>query len=237
MATKTLTWVADDLSPYEANGKTTHYINMTFADDSSASLGKQDAAKAGELRDMLKALIGKEAEFGLQDKNKPNKKGQASYKLTSFPGYEPEPYTPGKSAGQVAHRNTAEGQAYEQERMDRRTSVMQAVALLVADSGAGIDDVTMTADIFYAWLRKTSASDNKGGTVMVVDALGEGPQVRGKAPARTEEGEGEGGIGKASPAPSACDHKAKTNLRPDGVELPLGRIRCEDCGKSWRVEA
>ena len=144
----------------------------------------------------------------------------------------------GFGGGKSSWYNSEEGVRFTQERTDKRCSLMQAVALLVADSGAGIDDVTMTADIFYAWLRKTSASDNKGGTVMVVDALGEGPQVRGKAPVRTEDGEGVGGaLGKASPAPSACDHKAKTNLRPDGVELPLGRIRCEDCGKSWKVEA
>ena len=47
-----------------------------------------------------------------------------------------------------AFHQTAEGVAYEQERMDRRTALMQAVAL---DSGI----VTELAEKFYKWLRES----------------------------------------------------------------------------------
>jgi hypothetical protein len=51
------------------------------------------------------------------------------------------------SGAPAAWRNTEPGAKYEQERMDRRTALMQAVAI-----GSGI--TTELADKFYDWLRK-----------------------------------------------------------------------------------
>jgi hypothetical protein len=52
----------------------------------------------------------------------------------------------GRSGISTAWRNTEAGAKYEQERMDRRTALMQAVAL-----GSGI--TTELADKLYVWLR------------------------------------------------------------------------------------
>jgi hypothetical protein len=54
----------------------------------------------------------------------------------------------GRSVGAApaAWRNTEAGAKYEQERMDRRTALMQAVAI-----GSGI--TTELAEKFYQWLR------------------------------------------------------------------------------------
>lgn len=51
--------------------------------------------------------------------------------------------------GVAAWRNTAEGQKYEQERMDRRTALMQAVSMKV-----DIGDTLTLANDYYEWLRK-----------------------------------------------------------------------------------
>lgn len=67
--------------------------------------------------------------------------------------------------GAVAWRNTREGaefeqanrirwQVYEQERMDRRTALMQAVAA----SPPGSESITSQAEFFYTWLRETSGA-------------------------------------------------------------------------------
>ena len=56
----------------------------------------------------------------------------------------------GRSVGAApaAWRNTEAGAKYEQERMDRRTALMQAVAI-----GSGI--TTELAEKFYQWLRES----------------------------------------------------------------------------------
>lgn len=66
----------------------------------------------------------------------------------------------------AAYRNTKEGHYYEQERMDRRTALMQAVALgttagiQVATAGGGVKPETRAAtvleaaELMYGWLRK-----------------------------------------------------------------------------------
>ena len=57
----------------------------------------------------------------------------------------------GGKAFSVAHRNSKEGQAYEQERMDRRTAAMQATF-------EGNFNV-VAANVIYSWLRATSTTD------------------------------------------------------------------------------
>jgi hypothetical protein len=61
----------------------------------------------------------------------------------------------------AAFRNTAEGHASEQERMDRRTALMQATAIFqtTMQTGAKTDgSVQNIADGMYAWLRLTAKS-------------------------------------------------------------------------------
>lgn len=72
----------------------------------------------------------------------------------------------GYGGGAAAFRNSKEGQLYEQERMDRRTAIMQAVQMggitgaLVATvhggvhSDARMDQILADAEKIYAFLRK-----------------------------------------------------------------------------------
>src|SRR5512143_1696835 len=69
--------------------------------------------------------------------------------------YGPQAFPPRPKGGGMppAYRNSKEGQAYEQERMDRRTALMQAVA--ATDIPSRILDL---ANDYYAWLRETAGS-------------------------------------------------------------------------------
>jgi hypothetical protein len=58
------------------------------------------------------------------------------------------PPSPGLGPFGASWRNTEAGAKYEQERMDRRTALMQAVAI-----GSGI--TTELAEKFYQWLRES----------------------------------------------------------------------------------
>jgi hypothetical protein len=70
-----------------------------------------------------------------------------------------KPYlaAPKASAGPTAWRNTETGARYEQERMDRRTALMQAVTMgtIGGSQGALTASVLDLAEKFYEWLRKS----------------------------------------------------------------------------------
>jgi hypothetical protein len=61
----------------------------------------------------------------------------------------------GGGGGAPAHRNTKEGQAFEQQQMNRRTALMQAVALTTQNK----EIVATVADYFYAWLQSSEGPD------------------------------------------------------------------------------
>lgn len=56
----------------------------------------------------------------------------------------------------AAFRNTKEGHFYEQERMDRRTALMQAVETLKDVADTTTSDITKTASVYYDFLREGS---------------------------------------------------------------------------------
>lgn len=152
-----------------------------------------------------------------------------------FEGALPGLRLPGKRPGSpsTAYRNTERGQLYEQERMDRRTALMQAVALGVAtgDEPLRLETILTVADGFYAWLRKTSGS-------AASPAKQDGPSPPSHAdpdtisPPMGEQGTGGGTTDKGKiGTSSACPpHQRVTELKPDGSSLPAGKLRCEDCG-------
>lgn len=256
MASKTITWVGD-ISPFESHGKTTHYTNVAFADGSTGSLGKQDIEAAAELHDLLVALTGTEAEFGLEDRGKPNKKGQPSYTIKSFPGYEPEPYVQRgreEAVSRVGERRpparSPEHDQFIQERMDRRTALMQAVTLRAGVGGSAITDI---ADSFYSWLRQTSGtgtppSESDVSTSPVPgttsppsstasDSPGPSARSGGGDQQFIEDGEdsvdavvggGQESPGEASPTPTTAEHVHERD--PDLPPNKLGRGPCIYCG-------
>lgn len=54
----------------------------------------------------------------------------------------------------AAWANTEEGEKYVQERMDRRTALMQAIALGPGDVEYRTSEIIALAEYWYAWLRK-----------------------------------------------------------------------------------
>jgi hypothetical protein len=249
MTTKTITWVAPEVNPYESNGKTTYYINVTFDDDSSGSLGKQNQGKAQELHAMLAAFTGTPTEFGLEDQGKKNGKGQPKWKIKSFPGYEPAPYDPGGGGGKSWY-NSEEGVRFTQERTDRRTALMQAAALQSV-LAAG-ETVTDAADTFYTWLRKTSGeagdrpshTGTSGPTTVQAESVRSASDSEHVQPTQDVGGPTSEQGGKPSaqdtepdPVPGSaaagapCSHINASGDKPDGNPLPGGRVRCLACGQ------
>ncbi len=116
----------------------------------------------------------------------------------------------------AAWRQSREALAAEQERMDRRTALMQAVAALGIEGGAG--EVLRTAEQFYAWLRETvretvgvaAAADDVAGSSLPPPATPTprpGPIATGeqrRAPASPEAVGAGGGEAPAPPAEGTC---------------------------------
>jgi hypothetical protein len=63
------------------------------------------------------------------------------------------------SPAQAAWRNTEAGAKYEQERMDRRTALMQAIALHGSPATDHSPAILNDADEFYAWLRRSGGGE------------------------------------------------------------------------------
>jgi hypothetical protein len=92
----------------------------------------------------------------------------------------------------AAWANTEEGEKYVQERMDRRTALMQAVALLHdPPSGFGLAPVLELAIDMYAWLRESVSAPRtvpepgtrqEGGTGSAPTQVGKQPAVGADTP-------------------------------------------------------
>jgi hypothetical protein len=165
--------------------------------------------------------------------------------------YGPQAFPPrvqkfGGGGGAAAFRNTKEGQAIEQERMDRRTALMQAVALVNAEPEEVREEWKPVAEEFYEWLRETSGEGPMATTAKVKrstsvplpstsstvvgqhsgekPASGRAEQAGGGGP--TSEGvavvPGEEAV--AAPSDDPCTHPVDARR-----ETASGRIRCGVC--------
>lgn len=146
----------------------------------------------------------------------------------------------GFGGGTPAFRNTKEGQAFEQQQMNRRTALMQTVALF--EPGTLLPNWLGLANDMYDWLQSSPASGHTepraevGGAAMgaaspspgtspsrgVVDTTppGSAGEVT-PAPLDTSSG-GEVPYGEGGTSPSDCIH-------PTRVTTPSGKIRCTVC--------
>lgn len=123
-------------------------VKVLFTDGSEGDyLTKPD--KAESIIAQLTELVGKEGEFEVEER--PDYNGVKQWKLKSWPG-KPQAGQGGGGGRQFtpAWANTEEGEKFVQERTDRRTSVMQAIAFGHQD----LDTALACADIIYEWLRK-----------------------------------------------------------------------------------
>lgn len=132
--------------------------------------------------------------------------------------------------GATAFRNTKEGQAFEQQQMNRRTALMQAVAIAsVSNTAPTLTD----AQIFYDWLQAspevptamgsapTSGVSTSRGVADTTPpgSAGEVTPAPLDAPRGNEEGSG---LAEVAPDPSSCIHPSRTTTA-------TGKVRCIVC--------
>lgn len=226
MTLKTVSWVAPDLNEWpnpQKQGTITYYVNVVFSDDDRGSIGKENRAKAEELKALLEGLLDKEADFGLKDSGKKTDDGGTKWNLLSFPGYEPEPFLGGGGGGAKKeyvprYQDTQKGFAELQRHMDRRTALMQAVAV-------GTGQVLPLAEKFYAWLSLAPASSAAArADELEAEALSPAAGANSSAGAALipdpsgDPSEGEGDQGK-DPTPSEHVHTWKQSPTMKSFEV------------------
>lgn len=217
------------VNPWEKDGKTRYFVDLMQGSDKVESVSFSE--KAADLEIGKPLPEGWELKPPKQEGWKPMLKAPKAQRGGGFGG------------GAAAWRNTKEGAHAEQERMDRRTALMQAVAITVEPN-----QVLKKADEFYSWLRSTS------GAAPVAPATGAGsgsePPARTAAPvpsSATGASSGRpasGGHADVAPAPAgppegegsagACAHRNVDDKNPAGMPLPPGKVRCLVCGKVFK---
>lgn len=232
---KTVSWVAPEVNAYQGQRGTTYYVNGSFADGSSFSVGKQDPGKAAEVHALLIQLVGKEADFTVEDRGKKNKNGQPIFTLKAFPGYEAPAFAGGGGGGgaSVGSRRSPENLASEQRAMNRRTSLMQAVALGIKDP----DEVLAIATTFDVWLNEALPKPGQGASLSSAPAPAEPGPLSSPAPhpSRGNAGDGEWTAPRAEgeaadSGPSTHQH---TWIKSD---IP-GWLTCPGCGEARELGA
>lgn len=129
---------------------TLHFINVVFENGSAGDYGAKPETSQQHV-EALQALVGTPGDYELEPKGA--YQGTPQFKIKSYPGQ-----TVGKGFGgggktyTPAWGHTEEGERYTQERMDRRTALMQAVQYV--EKTALDVDVLAVADNLYTWLRQ-----------------------------------------------------------------------------------
>lgn len=128
-------------------------VKVTF-DDGSEGDYITTPEKAQEHIARLQALIRAPSEFTVEAR--PDYNGTKQWRIKDYPGRPQGQQGGGGSSGKTfvpAYHQTAEGEHFIQERMDRRTALMQAVAL---EAKQETPMILGHASAFYRWLRETA---------------------------------------------------------------------------------
>jgi len=159
---KTVSSVMDISEPWDnPHGGQVWYVTAFCTDGDVLSAGRKDEDAATELQGLLIEAIGVEQDFTLAP-DRPTKSGKTKWKLLGFgtPGGAATYTAPGvQGNGGPQHHSggtrsrSPEHDQFIQERMDRRTALMQVVEEARSFSVAASLE---RADAFYDWLRKTS---------------------------------------------------------------------------------
>lgn len=134
-------------------------VKVLFTDESEGEyITKPD--KAEGIIQTLQQFVGKPTDFEVEDK--PDYQGIKQRKIKSWPGkQQPGQFGGGGGSGRQyvpAWGNTEEGERFIQERMDRRTALMQAVALCSSDQEDWETTAIMhLAGTMYDWLRASAS--------------------------------------------------------------------------------
>jgi len=225
---KTVSSVIDDINEWERTpGNTIYYVTAIFTDESVGSVGRKDHDAALEVQGLLREAIGQELDFTLEAKGQ-TKTGRDKFTIKGFgtPGGAATYTAPGVQGGggglgpafANAHQSrtrSPEHDQFIQERMDRRTALMQAVVAAGADGVRHVPLATSPslADKMYEWLRKTSEPASS--------AYGDTPQS-------TPSTEVQAGVGSETTSPAAgSPGDAPPIARPasNGAETPAGDDR------------
>lgn len=136
----------------------------------------------------------------------------------------------GGGGGKAAWANTEDGERFVQERMDRRTALMQAVTHVPVGSPAAI---LTEAEKFYAWLRKSSgvaplSTANPPSTVA--------PDPQPAAPAQAAGGKRAAAAkaGTQTPA-SAAPRCPSCGSEEVGFTPDKSAASCLTCGQEWQA--
>ena len=246
---KTVSSVMDLSEPWDnPHGGQVWYVTAFTTDGEVLSAGRKTEEDADLIRRQLQDAIGEELDFTLAP-DKPTKSGKTKWKILGFgvPGEEPAYTAPGvQGGGSPANRpysasRSPEHDQFIQERMDRRTALMQAVTLVAfPESEFSAGDLPNIADGLYDWLRQTSdassAYSNGSGTVT--------PVAEDQAGASEDSGGGVESEGK-EPAPPSHHYDIDPNLGiiehqhiHDWQPHPnlRNKLKCE-CGEMRNKEA
>ena len=228
MTLKEVASVIDDINEWKnphREGEFVYYVTAFFTDGEVGSAGRKDMDAALEVQGLLQEAIGQELDFTLEPKA-PTKSGKPAWKILGFgtpggaatytaPGVQGGGAEPrGPSAGVVRTARSPEHDQFIQERMDRRTALMQAVNLPEFAWEP-------LAEQMYAWLRKTSDASSAYPST-------DSPSVT-PADASEDSGGGVESEGKEPAPPSHIhDWQPHPNLR--------NKLKCE-CGEMRNKEA
>jgi len=225
---KTVSSVIDDINEWERTpGNTIYYVTAFFTDGDVGSAGRKDMDAAIEVQGLLRESIGTPLEFTL-DPGGQTKSGKTKWKILGFgtPGGAAKYTAPGVQGGGSGLSSPARGRSPEhdqfiQERMDRRTALMQAVELLRPvqekhESGEVTASLGMAvADWMYEWLRQTSEPASSAYHDASVDS-----------PRTTQAGAGsETTSPAAGPAEVPGETLKNAGVATNGAETPAGDDR------------
>ena len=198
MSLKTLQWVSGVGDVPDRHGN--YYLNVSFEGGDAGFIGGKPE-KIEEHHTALTALLHKEAEFLLEEKGT-TAKGAPKFKIVGYPGWEKTVQgggpNPPERTGSTRGRSP-ELEQYIQERMDRRTAIMQATGGAVWSGDDDLLTLFRIADAIYSWLRETSGTASSSPpsaiTGAVSDSIVSAPRSDGSA------GRAKGGDGLIDPEP------------------------------------
>lgn len=228
MTEKTVSWVSDISDPDQRGNR---YINVAFTDGDTAYIGKKEYDATLEVQGLLEEakLKAWPLDFTLEDTGKKNGKGKTKWKLKAFGEYQPTPYVQGSTVKPGYNEAERYGRTpeqfiyeleYEQERMDRRTALMQAMAFInKAAMNGDVPNWKPAAEYMYEWLRQTVRTQGHIEGEQAGSPTGHHNQGADSGQA------GESDTGKVT-SPACPPHAPDLTATPN----KLGRVPCVDCG-------
>jgi len=189
VTTKTIQTVNTETRTWEGPNGPVIYVSGQFTDGTEWSNGTKPGFEAKRIEE-LTALIGQEGEFEVEDKGE--YQGRPQVKLKGWPGKAAFGSQNGDHPRGGSWYNSEEGTRFVQERMDRRTALMQAREHF--EHGAPWEFIETVAGQMYEW-PSDAQSSSLPASVTASPSSGWGPAVTADAAPETSplSREGDGG--------------------------------------------